>query len=340
MTAFTKILEHTATGHALSEGQAVEAMTLVMEGAASEEQMAQFLTDLARRGETVDEITGAARVLRAKAATIEGPAGIVDCCGTGGDGLQTYNISTAVALIAAASGVPVAKHGNRAASSRSGAADVLEALGVNLELSRPRTEEALRTLNFVFLMAPSHHKAMKHVVPVRKKLKTRTIFNLLGPLANPANTKRQLIGVFDEKWLIPVAETLKRLGAERAWVVHGQDGLDEISVTAPTQIVKLEDGEITECQISPADFGLPECKIEELTGGDAETNANALRFLLEGEHSAYRSIALANAAAVLVIADKANNLRQGVELATDTIDSGRAMSLLDEYRAFTQAASL
>jgi len=330
-------LDHILDGAKLTEDQMVRAMTVIMDGKASEEQIASFLTTLAERGETVEEITGAARVMREKASSIKAPYGAVDCCGTGGDKSGTYNISTAVALVAAACGVPVAKHGNRAASSKSGAADVLEELGVNLNITQERLEEALETLHFGFLMAPNHHKAMKHVGPVRKKLGTRTIFNLLGPLANPAGTRHQLIGVFSKEWLMPMAETLRNLGTKKAWVVHGDDGLDEITVTGPTHIVELdEDGNIEERTLTPEHFGLPTHDIEKLAGGSAQENAQALRAVLEGQKCAYRDIVLANTAAVLCIHGSVSNLKEGVQKAADAIDHGAALQTLKDYIAFSR----
>ena len=321
--------------HPLTEPEMAAAMTAIMDGKVSDADIAAFLTALAKRDPSADEITGAARVLRQKAQTIKAPAGAVDCCGTGGDGMNTFNISTAVALVAAACGVPVAKHGNRASSSKSGAADVLEALGVNPALPPARAEEALRRFNFAFLMAPQHHHAMKHVAAVRKSLGFRTIFNLLGPLANPAGTKFQLIGVYDRKFLLPVAEALRRLGTERAWVVHGHDGLDEITVTGPTHVAALENGAETEKTLFPEDFDLPVSKPEDLKGGDAARNAAALRQLLDGKSSAYRDIVLANTAAVLVIHGKVPGLKTGAKTAADAIDGGRALRVLEDYRTFT-----
>lgn len=331
-------LDKLRIGENLSEQEMITAMTAIMEGAVPEEQLAAFLTYLMKKGETVDEITGAARVMRDKAATIKAPPGAIDCCGTGGDSSGTFNISTAVALVVAACDVPVAKHGNRAASSKSGAADVLEALGVNLDIDHEKIEEALARYNFAFLMAPRHHTAMKHVVPIRRKLGFRTIFNLLGPLSNPAGTKRQLIGVFDEKWLNPMAETLNRLGTEKAWVVHGQDGLDEITVTGKTRIAKLEHQKIDVENIVPQLFGLDYSSTPALLGGDAQYNAAALKKLLDGEISAYRNIALANAAAALLIADKTVDPVKAAHLSAEAIDSGKAKKLLSDYIEFTRAA--
>ncbi len=322
-------------GRSLTEPEMESAMAEIMEGRVPENEIAAFLTDLAQRGETVDEITGAARALRKKAATIRAPRDALDCCGTGGDGIGTYNISTAVALVAASCGVPVAKHGNRAASSKSGAADVLESLGVNLGVPHEKLEQALRELNFCFLMAPRHHEAVRHVVPVRKKLGFRTIFNLLGPLANPAGTRYQLMGVFDRKWIVPLAQTLGRLGSKKAWIVHGSDGLDEITLTGPTYIAMLENGQVTETTVEPKDFGLASVRAEELLGGAASENAKALQALLDDNPSAYRDIVIANCAAVLNVHGSASTLKEGVALAAKAIDSGAALEVLNNYRKFT-----
>lgn len=330
-------LEILESGRTLSTAEMSAAMMKIMEGRAEETDIAALLKILARRGETVEELTGAAKVMREKAITIKAPPGAVDCCGTGGDHSGTYNISTAVALVAAACGVPVAKHGNRAASSKSGAADVLEALGVHLEMPTQALEDALAKFNFAFLMAPRHHQAMQHVIKVRKKLGMRTIFNLLGPLANPAGTKRQLIGVFAKDWVMPMAQTLKNLGAEKAWIVHGHDGLDEITLTGPTHIAILDaDGAITKQDLTPDDFGLKVIDGKDLLGGDARENAGALSALLDGAPSAYRDVVLANAAAVLMIADKVSALKDGVAMAAQAIDGGHARATLENYAAFSQ----
>jgi anthranilate phosphoribosyltransferase len=325
-------IEQLQNGVSLTEEQMTRAMTKLMSGETSEEHIADFLNALADKGETIDEITGAARVLREKAAGIKAPYGAVDCCGTGGDASGTYNISTTVAIVAAACGVPIAKHGNRASSSKSGAADVLEVLGVNLDAPLDILEYALKTLNFAFLMAPKHHESMKHVAAVRKSLGRRTIFNILGPLANPAGTRLQLIGVYDKTLLRPFAEVLKKLGTKRAWIVHGEDGLDEITTTGRTYVVKLnEEGIITEEILTPESFGLKQSSLDKLKGGEAEDNAKALRALLEGQKCAYRDIVLANTAAVLCIQGKAETLTQGVEKAAKAIDSGEANQLLKDY---------
>jgi len=314
----------------------IAAMTTIMDGKSDNQAIENFLRGLAERGETVAEITGAARVMREKATPINAPYGAVDCCGTGGDASGTYNISTAVAIVSAACGVTIAKHGNRAASSKSGAADVLEALGVNLDIPQEKLEQALKIYNFCFLMAPNHHSAIKHVMPARKAIGTRTIFNLLGPLANPAGTRHQLIGVFDKQWVEPIAKTLKNLGTKSAWVVHGHDGLDEISISAPTDVAMLGEGNITTKTVTPEHFGLESTDIEKIKGGDAQENATALRALLEGRKCAYRDIVLANASAVLNIQGKTDDLKEGVAMAEKEIDNGHAYQLLKDYIQFTR----
>ncbi|PZQ45052.1 MAG: anthranilate phosphoribosyltransferase [Micavibrio aeruginosavorus] len=331
MTSFDTHLNKAREGAVFTTEEMAEAIHALMKGDASTDQTALFLLSLARRGETADEIAGAAKTLRSLASTIKSPEGAIDCCGTGGDGANTYNISTAVALAAAGCGVPVAKHGNRSASSKSGAADVLEKLGVTLDLPHDKLEQALNTLNFCFLMAPNHHKAMKSVAEARKGLGMRSIFNLLGPLANPANTKKQLIGVYDAKWLCPMAEALKSLGSEKAMIVHGQDGLDEITLCANTSAVILEKGEISERILTPADFGLGFIMPDFIRGGDVEKNADALQSLLEGKKSAYRDVVLANTAAVLWIHD-GRDFKQGVKDAEEAIDSGKALDILEKYK--------
>lgn len=323
------------TTQPLSEETMITAMTGIMSGDCAHEDIKRFLSDMADRGATVDEITGAARVMREKAAAIEAPYDAVDCCGTGGDASGTYNISTAVAIVAAACGVPIAKHGNRSASSKSGAADVLEALGINLDAPQDKLEEALRKYNFAFLMAPNHHSAMRHVAHVRKKIGTRTIFNILGPLANPAKTKFQLLGVFDQALVTTLAEVLKNLGTTRAWVVHGADGLDEITTTAQTHIAKLEGGDITETTLNPDSFGLPTANPQNLKGGLPKENAQALQEILKGAQNAYRDIVIANTAAVLCIAGKENSLHNASIKAASVLDNGAALELLEQYKDFT-----
>lgn len=332
----TETLLQLQNGKHFSEDDMVTYVTSIMEGKWNNEQIAAFLMGLSMRGESIEEITGAARVMRAKARPIDAPTGAVDCCGTGGDKSGTYNISTAVAIVAAACGVPIAKHGNRSASSKSGAADVLEALGVNLNVEQTTLEEALRLYNFAFLMAPRHHTAMKYVVPVRKALGVRTIFNILGPLSNPAGTKFQLLGVFDKGLLLPVAQTLQKLGTQCAWVVHGSDGLDEITTTGVTHIAKLQDGIITKDILTPQDFGLMVSNAEDLIGGAPAQNAAAMREILSGAKNAYRDIVIANTAAVLMISGKEHNLKSAAITAASVLDNGRAQGLLNDYIAFTQ----
>jgi len=324
-------------GETLSDEDMTLVMRQMMNGRVGETLILEFLKAFGERDPTIEELTAAARVLREQVDVIKAPFGTIDCCGTGGDTASTYNISTAAALVIAACGAPIAKHGNRAASSKSGAADVLEALGVNLDLSKSALEEALVKFHFCFLMAPNHHRGMKYVAPARKKLGHRTIFNLLGPLANPAATRRQLIGVYDRKWLLPFAQILKNLGTRRAWVVHGSDGLDEITTTGETYCAILDDeGRISEKTLTPEDFGLPPTTIDKLEGGTAEQNAAALRAVLEGQKCAYRNIVLTNAAAALVVHGSASNLKDGVEKATYAIESGEALQTLKDYIVFSR----
>ncbi|WP_404426862.1 anthranilate phosphoribosyltransferase [Thalassospira australica] len=322
------ILAKVANGEKLNEEQAEQAFDVLMSGQATPSQMGAFLMALRLRGETVDEITGAARVMRSKATGIIAPPNAVDTCGTGGDGSGTYNISTGAAIVAAACGAIVAKHGNRAASSKSGSADVLLALGVNLDADMALLEKALKEINLCFMMATRHHSAVRHVMPTRVEMGTRTIFNLLGPLANPAKTKRQVMGVFAREWVEPIANVLNRLGSEHAWVVYGHSGLDEISTTGPTFVAEVKNGEVTTFEINPEDYGLEIVTLDALKGGDAQTNAQAILDLLAGQKSAYRDIVLLNAAAALVVTDIATDLADGIEKARAAIDSGKAAETL------------
>ena len=324
-----------ASGTALSEAQATEAFRVLMDGAASDAQIGAFLMGLRVRGETVDEITAGAKALRERMKQVTAPPEAIDTCGTGGDAKGTYNISTAVTFVLAGAGVPVAKHGNRALSSKSGAADVLKALGVNLELDVAEIERAIREAGVGFLFAPAHHSAMRHVGPARQALGTRTIFNLLGPLANPAGVKRQLVGVFAAEWVRPLAEVLSRLGTQRAWVVHGQDGLDELTVTGETQVCELDRGTIREFTVTPEDAGLARASLADLTGGSAEENAEALKAVLAGAQNAYRETVLLNAAAALIVAEKCADLKEGAALAAQSIDSGHAAGALASLVAVT-----
>lgn len=319
----------------LTENQMIEAMSEIMDGHWHDQKIEDFLLELSERGETVEEITGAAKVMREKALPINAPEGAVDCCGTGGDASGTYNISTAVAIVSAACGVPVAKHGNRSASSKSGAADVLEALGINLNVSQENLEEALRLYNFAFLMAPNHHSAMRHVAAVRKKIGKRTIFNILGPLANPAKTKYQLLGVYDINLIEPIAAVLKNLGTQSAWVVHGCDGLDEITTTDKTYIAKLENDIISKETLTPESFGLEKAAPEDLKGGTPAENAQALKDILLGKKNAYRDIVVANTAAVLNISGQNTNLSEAVLNAQTQLDNKKAYDIFNKYKDFT-----
>jgi len=327
--AFRALIGKVATGAALTREEAASAFEQMMSGEATPSQMGGLLMALRVRGETVEEITGAVSAMRAKMLRVNAPPDAVDVVGTGGDASGSFNISTCAALIVAGAGVPVAKHGNRALSSRSGAADVLAALGVNIDLTPEAIGRCIREAGIGFMFAPAHHPAMKNVGPTRVELGTRTIFNLLGPLSNPAGVRRQMVGVFSRQWTQPLAQVLKNLGSDRVWVVHGSDGLDEITTAGPTSVTALEDGAITNFEISPEDVGLPRVKPEALRGGDAAANAEALHHVLAGKDSAFRHVALINAAAGLVVAGKAKTLKEGVELAAHAVDSGEAAGRLE-----------
>src|SRR5690606_16666768 len=318
-----------AAGTALSFAEAREAFEIIMSGEATPSQIGGFLIALRVRGETVDEISGAVDTMRAKMLPVAAPENAIDIVGTGGDASGTYNVSTCAAFIVAGCGVPVAKHGNRALSSRSGAADSLAALGVNIEIGPDRIAACIAEAGVGFMFAPNHHAAMRHVGPTRVELGTRTIFNLLGPLSNPAGVKRQLVGVFSPQWVEPLAQVLKQLGSESVWAVHG-DGLDEMTTTGTTTVAALEDGKIRTFELTPEDAGPPRADPAQLKGGDGAQNAKALRAVLEGEKNAYRDIALLNAAGALVVAGKAADLKQGVALAAESIDSGRALATLEK----------
>jgi anthranilate phosphoribosyltransferase len=291
---------------------------------------------LQARGETIDEITAGAQVMRKNAVRVKVPSHALDTCGTGGDGSGTYNISTAVAIIAAACGAHVAKHGNRALSSKSGSSEVLEALGVRLDLSPTALETCIQEVGIGFMFAPNHHGATRHVNPSRQELGFRNIFNLLGPLSNPAGADRQLMGVFDEKWVEPLAHVLKKLGSERAWVVHGSDGLDELTTTGPSKVAELRKGEVTVFDITPADAGLPVADAADLVGGDPAHNAAAMRALFDGEENAYRDIVLLNTAAALCVSNKAQDLKEGAEIAALAIDDGGAKKALEQLVEMSQ----
>ena len=307
----------------------------ILSGRVEDAEIARFLGGLADRGETVPEIVAAARALRRRMIAVEAPKGAVDVCGTGGDGQHTRNISTAVSIVVAACGVPVAKHGNRAASSKSGAADVLSCLGLDLDLEPARVEASIREVGIGFLFAARHHPVMARVAPIRRALGTRTIFNLLGPLVNPAGVRRQLVGVFAAGWAVPLAEALGQLGTDRAMVVHGLDGLDELSITESSVAADISGRTLTEIRVAPADAGLPAHPLKDIRGGTPQENADALIRLLDGETGGYRDITVLNAAAALMVGGKAPSLAEGAGLAQQALDGGAARAKLDEWRAFS-----
>ncbi|MFD2057947.1 anthranilate phosphoribosyltransferase [Mesorhizobium calcicola] len=328
MSALKTHIAKVATGSPLSFEEAREAFDIIMSGDATPGQIGGFLMALRVRGETVSEISGAVATMRAKMLRVDAPAGAIDIVGTGGDNSHSVNISTASAFVVAGSGVPVAKHGNRGLSSLTGAADVLVALGIKIDISPETIGRCIHETGLGFMFAPAHHPAMKHVGPTRVELGTRTIFNLLGPLSNPAGVKRQMVGVFLPEWILPVAETLKALGAEHAWVAHG-DGYDEITTTGETHVAELIGGEIRSFTLTPEAVGLARHTKDELRGGDAAYNAKALRDMLGGAAGAYRDTVLMNAGAGLVVAGKATTLGDGIAAAAQAIDSGRALQVLD-----------
>lgn len=326
-----------AAGQALNRDDARAAFEIIMSGEATPSQIGGFLMALRVRGETVDEIVGAVGAMRARMLTVAAPADAIDIVGTGGDGAGTYNISTLAALIVAGAGVPVAKHGNRALSSKSGTADALSCLGVKLDIGPDAISRCIREAGLGFMFAQQHHSAMRHVGPTRVELGTRTIFNLLGPLSNPAGVTQQLVGVFAPQWVVPVAEVLRDLGSKSVWVVHGE-GLDEITTTGVTQVAALENGEIRSFELTPADFGLEKVLLADLKGGDGAHNAVALKGVLEGDATPYRDISLANAAASLVIAGKAGDLKEGMTLARKSLESGAANATLERLVRVSNAA--
>jgi anthranilate phosphoribosyltransferase len=324
MTDFKALIGKVASGKSLTRGEAESAFNVMMSGEATPSQMGAFLMALRVRGETVDEIAGAVATMRAKVLRVEAPADAIDVVGTGGDAVGTYNISTTTAFVVAGAGVPVAKHGNRALSSKSGAADVLTALGVKIDLTPDMVARCISEAGIGFMFAPAHHSAMKFVGPTRVELGTRTIFNLLGPLSNPAGVKRLLVGIFSPQWLKPVAEVLGDLGTEAAWVVHGDGGVDEISISGPTQVAELKGGRVETFEISPSDLGLQAAPLETIKGGDAKQNAEALRAILNGASGPYRDTVILNSAAALIVAGKARDLKEGARLAAASIDEGHA----------------
>lgn len=328
-------LAQVADGIPLSEAAASEAFGLLMAGQAAPSQIGGLLMALRVRGETVDEIVGAARAMRAAMTRITAPDGAIDCCGTGGDRSGSVNVSTAVSFVLAGAGLTVAKHGNRAQSSRSGAAEVLSELGVKVDAPLPLVQQALDQAGIAFLMAPLYHSAMRHVGPARMELGVRTVFNLLGPLCNPAGVTRQLLGVAVAERLETLAEALARLGTDRAWLVHGADGMDELSTTGTSTVIELVNGSTRQFAVTPADAGLPAATLDDLRGADAASNAADLRDVLGGQSGAYRDIVLLNAAAALIVAERAETLRDGVDLAADVLDEGKAQAALDRLVAVT-----
>jgi anthranilate phosphoribosyltransferase len=331
------LIAKAATGATLSREEAARGFDTMMSGEATPSQMGALLMALRVRGETVDEITGAVTAMRDKMLRVAAPPDAIDVVGTGGDASGSFNISTCAALIVAGAGVPVAKHGNRALSSRSGAADVLAALGVNIDLSPQGISRCIKQAGIGFMFAPAHHPAMKNVGPTRVELGTRTIFNLLGPLSNPAGVKRQMVGVFSRQWIEPLTLVLKNLGSESVWVVHGSDGLDEITTAGPTYVAALENGTVRTFEITPEELGLERVKSEALRGGSAKDNAQALVDVLKGKVGALRDIAILNAAAALMVAGRANDLKQGLALAQTSIDSGEAAGRLQRLVAISNA---
>src|SRR6201996_1940437 len=337
MDDFKSIIGKVATGATLSRDEAARAFDSMMSGEATPSQMGGLLMALRVRGETVEEITGAVSAMRAKMLRATPPADAVDIVGTGGDGSGSVNVSTCASFIVLGAGVPIAKHGNRALSSRSGAADVLSSLGVKIDLAPEQVGRCVREAGIGFMFAPAHHPAMKNVNPTRLELATRTIFNLLGPLSNPAGVKRQMVGVFSRQWVRPLAEVLKNLGSEQVWVVHGSDGLDEITLTGPTFVAALDNGEIRTFEVTPDEAGLSRAAGETLKGGDADANAVALQSVLDGRPGAFRDVALLNAAAALIVAGRASDLKEGVALGTKSLDSGAAAARLKNLVAVSNS---
>ncbi len=337
MSDAIKTLIGAACERPLTRAEAEQAFSILFEGEATPSQVGGFLMTLRTRGETVEEYAAAARVMRAKCRPVRAPEGAIDIVGTGGDGRGTLNISTATAFVVAGAGVIVAKHGNRNLSSKSGAADALGQMGVNVMVGPDVVEEALKEVGIAFMMAPMHHPAIAHVMPSRQELGTRTIFNILGPLTNPAQVKRQLTGAFSRAMIRPMAETLLALGSDKAWLVHGSDGTDELSIAGVSYVAALEAGRVSEREVHPEDAGLPVHPFEAIIGGTPEENAIAFRALLGGEASAYRDAVLLNAAAALVVADKATSLPEGVEMARASIDSGAARAKIEGLARITSA---
>ncbi len=336
MSDALKPLIGVAADRPLTRAEAEQAFGILFDGEATPSQIGGLLMAMRTRGETVDEYAAAAAVMRAKCNAVRAPEGAIDIVGTGGDGKGTLNISTATAFVVAGAGVTVAKHGNRNLSSKSGAADALGQMGINVMIGPDVVENALREVGIGFMMAPMHHPAIAHVMPTRQELGTRTIFNILGPLTNPAGVKRQLTGAFSRDLIRPMAETLGVLGSDHAWLVHGSDGTDELTITGVSWVASLEDGAVREVELHPEDAGLPVHPFEDILGGTPQENAVALRALLDGTPSAYRDAVLLNAAAALVVADVAGDLREGVAMAAESIDSGKAKDKITALARITQ----
>ena len=339
MSDALKPLIDAAANGPLTRAQATDAFGILFNGEATPSQIGGFLMALRTRGETVDEYAAAAAVMRAKCNAVVAPEGAMDIVGTGGDGKGTLNISTATAFVVAGAGVTVAKHGNRNLSSKSGAADALTQMGLNVMVGPKVVEKALKEAGIGFMMAPMHHPAIAHVMPTRAELGTRTIFNILGPLTNPAGVKRQLTGAFSRDMIRPMAETLGQLGSEKAWLVHGSDGTDELTITGVSWVSSLDGGVVTDFEVHPEEAGLPEHPFEDIIGGTPEENARDFNALLDGAQSAYRDAVLLNSAAALVVADAASDLKQGVEMARTSIDSGAARDKITAVARITQEAT-
>ena len=338
MSGLKPFIAKIASRQPLSRQEASDAFEILMSGEASMAQVGGFLMGLRVRGETVDEIAGAVSIMRQKMVPVDAPEDAIDIVGTGGDGTNTYNISTLAALIVAGAGVPVAKHGNRALSSKSGTADALSQLGVKLDIEPDMISRCIREAGIGFMFAQLHHPAMRHVGPARVELGARTIFNIVGPLSSPARVKKQLFGVYSPEWLIPGAEALRDLGLTSAWVVHGS-GLDEITTTGPSQVAELKDGEIRTFELTPNNFGVETVSLDAIRGGDGTVNAAALRDVLGGAKTAYRDVALCNAAASLIVAGKAKDVTEGMHLASQSLDTGSAARALDTLIAISNSAA-
>ena len=337
-TTLKALIHKVADAKALSEEEMRTALEIMTDGHATQAQMGAFLMALRVRGETVEEITGAAQMMRSKMRRVTAPPGAVDIVGTGGDAHGTYNVSTCASLVAAGAGLKIAKHGNRSVSSLAGASDVLAQLGVKLDVDIPTVERAIAEAGVGFMFAPNHHPAMKHWAPVRAELGVRNIFNLLGPISNPASVTRQLVGVYSWQWVEPVAQVLAKLGAEHVWVVHGHDGLDELTTTGSTDVAEVRDGKVTVFEVTPADAGLPPAKLSDLKGGDPAFNAAAIRAVLDGQTGPFRDIVLLNTAAALIVGGKVEMLPEGVALAARSIATGAARAALAKLVEVTNRA--